>query len=85
MPIDFTPDEIEKVNEYFEKAHKKDKKWFEFWKKKKTYNQVYDTKHSRVIYLMGPDNKFIQFYSIDIEQKELTEAIMDEISYDIGI
>lgn len=85
VPIEFTPEEIERANQYFEKRHAKDTKWYQFWKRKKKYAQEYDTKHSRVIYLMGPDNKFLQFYDIDIEQGELAEAIMDEISYDIGI
>lgn len=67
VPIDFTAEEIERVNAYFEKKHKKDTKWYQFWKSKRTYSQLYDTKHSRVIYLMGPDNKFLQFYDIDIE------------------
>lgn len=85
VPIEYTPDEIEKVNEYFEKAYQKDKKWYQFWKRKKSYVHEYDTKHSRVIYLMGTDNKFLQFYDLDIEQNDFVESIMDEISYDIGI
>lgn len=85
VPIDFAPEEIERVNAYFEKAHQKDTKWYQFWRKKKTYSQDFDTRHSRVIYLMGPDNKFLQFYDIDVDQAQLAEAVMDEISYDIGI
>ena len=34
---------------------------------------------------MGPDNKFIHFYDIDISQEDLIMSVMDEISYDIGI
>ena len=28
VPIDFSPEEIEKINGYFDRAHKKDKKWY---------------------------------------------------------
>jgi cytochrome oxidase Cu insertion factor (SCO1/SenC/PrrC family) len=27
--------------------------------------------HSRVFYLMGPDNKFLAFYTLDIDEEEL--------------
>ena len=44
-----------------------------------------DNRHSRVIYLMGPDNKFLNFFDIDTEQEELCSLIADEISYDVGV
>ena len=34
---------------------------------------------------MGTDNKFLQFYDVDIELDELIANVKDEISYDIGI
>ena len=41
--------------------------------------------HSRVFYLMGPDNKFLAFYLIDIDENELANQVMEDISYNIGI
>lgn len=37
------------------------------------------------MYLMGPDNSFLQFYNLDVEVNELAEQVTEEISYDIGI
>lgn len=45
----------------------------------------FDNKHSRAIYLMGPDNKFISFYDIDTEPNELVDLITNDISYDVGV
>ena len=38
-----------------------------------TLDLHYDNKNSRVIYLMGQDNSFMQFYDLDIDVNELTE------------
>jgi len=40
--------------------------------------------HSRVIYLMSNENRFMAAYSLDISESELAEQIIEEISYDIG-
>jgi len=40
--------------------------------------------HSRVFYLMGPNNKFLAFYTIDIDENTLAEQMLEEISYDLG-
>jgi len=32
----------------------------------------YMNDHSRAIYLMAPDNKFLAFYSLDLSETELT-------------
>jgi len=37
VPIHFSPEEVEKINAYFDAAYQKDKKWYQFWKKKKNY------------------------------------------------
>lgn len=37
------------------------------------------------MYLMSPDNQFLQFYNLDLTENELAEQITEEISYDIGI
>ena len=59
--------------------------WYKFWAKSKKHDYFSDNKHSKVIYLMGPDNKFLQFFDIDTEPNELADLIADEISYDVGI
>lgn len=41
--------------------------------------------HSKVFYLMAPDNKFLAFYNIDVDENELASHALEEISYDIGI
>ena len=40
--------------------------------------------HSRVIYLMAPDNKFLAFYNLNLTEKELATQIIEDCSYDIG-
>jgi len=40
--------------------------------------------HSKVFYLMGADNKFLAFYKLDVDEIEMAEQILDEISYNIG-
>ena len=40
--------------------------------------------HSRAIYLMAPDNKFLSFYSLDLSEGELAKQLVEDISYDIG-
>jgi len=40
--------------------------------------------HSKVIFLMAPDNKFLNFYSLDLAERELAEQIIEDASYDIG-
>ena len=40
--------------------------------------------HSKAIYLMAPDNKFLNFYRLDLSAKELAEQLIEDISYDIG-
>lgn len=40
--------------------------------------------HSRVIYLMAPDNKFVAFYMLDLNENELAAQLIEDISFDIG-
>lgn len=40
--------------------------------------------HSKAIFLMAPDNKFLNFYRLDLAPKELAEQIIEDASYDIG-
>lgn len=40
--------------------------------------------HSRVFYLMGADNRFLAFYSLEMDEQELAQNIIEDISYDLG-
>lgn len=40
--------------------------------------------HSRVFYLMGADNRFLAFYPLDIDENELAQNVIEDISYDLG-
>ena len=40
--------------------------------------------HSRVFYLMGADNRFLAFYSLDVDENDLMQNIIEDISYDMG-
>ena len=40
--------------------------------------------HSRCLYLMAPDNKFVAYYDLDLSPQELSVQVMEDISYDIG-
>lgn len=40
--------------------------------------------HSKAIFLMAPDNKFLNFYRLDLTERELADQIIEDISYDIG-
>ena len=40
--------------------------------------------NSKAIFLMAPDNKFLNFYRLDLTEKELANQIIEDVSYDIG-
>lgn len=40
--------------------------------------------HSKAIFLMAPDNKFLAFYKLDLGERELAGQIIEDISYDMG-
>lgn len=54
-----------------------------FSRKKKSLEGVVSD-HSIVFYLMSPENRFLAFYPLDIDEKELYEYIMEDMSYDFG-
>jgi hypothetical protein len=33
---------------------------------------------------MGADNRFLGFYPLDIDENELAQQVIEEISYDLG-
>ena len=72
VPVGLTEEEQEKAMQFFNKK-KEQVKWYQFNRKKEKLDLHYDNKNSRVIYLMGPDNSFLQFYNLDIDTNELAE------------
>lgn len=44
----------------------------------------YSLDHTIVTYLMGPDNEFITYLGSNLNEKEMAEIILDEISSDLG-
>ena len=56
VPVGLSPEEQERANAYFERQQKKDRKWYQIFKKKEKLTMMSDNNHSKVIYLMGPDN-----------------------------
>lgn len=47
-------------------------------------NDKYSLDHTIVTYLMGPDNEFVTYLGSNLNDKEMAEIILDEISADIG-
>lgn len=56
----------------------------EMKKAKPSKNDKYSLDHTIVTYLMGPDNEFITYLGSNLNEKEMAEIILDEISSDIG-
>lgn len=47
-------------------------------------NDKYSLDHTIVTYLMGPDNEFITYLGSNLNEKEMAEILLDEISSDMG-
>lgn len=47
-------------------------------------DEKYSLDHTIVTYLMGPDNEFITYLGSNLNEKEMADIILDEISADIG-
>ena len=47
-------------------------------------NAKYSLDHTIVSYLMGPDNEFVTYLGSNLNEQEMAEIILDEISADIG-
>ena len=94
MPVGLNDEEVEKLNEYFVTEAEKAKSaswisWFtsQFTTSEKTMNEAASgllNDHSKAMFLMAPDNKFLTFYRLDLHEKELATQIIEDISYDIG-
>ena len=59
VPVGLSPEEQERANEYFDRKQNENKKWYQKFKKNKKLDLLSDNNHSKVIYLMGPDNQFL--------------------------
>lgn len=68
-------------NEHFKEYYSQNKPWF--FSKKEDDSILND--HSKVMYLMSPENQFMSFFRPDLTAEELAGQLMEEISYDIGI
>jgi cytochrome oxidase Cu insertion factor (SCO1/SenC/PrrC family) len=44
----------------------------------------YSLDHTIVTYLMGPDNEFVTYLGSNLNEQEMAEIVLDEISGDIG-
>ena len=80
MPVGLNDTEQEKLQEFFMSEVERKRKAsyfgrFAFWQsKEKTMDEAANgvlNDHSKAIFLMAPDNKFINFYRLDLAEKEL--------------
>ena len=89
VPVGLNEDERQIIIDFFDdKEVERKKKWFSSWRGKKFKgfdpNEGMLNDHSRVFYLMGPTNRFIAFYKLDLNERDLESLIMEDISTDIG-
>lgn len=75
VPVGLNEDERESIKDYFSQKKAKEGRLerFKFWKPKENFDPLEGmmNDHSRVFYLMGADNRFLAFYSLDIDENEL--------------
>lgn len=46
-------------------------------------DEKYTLDHSIIVYLIGPDNQFLTYLGSNLDEKDMTDIILDEISADI--
>lgn len=46
-------------------------------------DEKYTLDHTIVVYLMGPDNKFLTYLGSNLDEHAMTEIVLDEISADL--
>jgi cytochrome oxidase Cu insertion factor (SCO1/SenC/PrrC family) len=51
--------------------------------KKATVDEKYTLDHTIVVYLMGPDNQFLTYLGSNLDDKAMSNIILDEISADL--
>ena len=91
VPVGLNDEEKAHLNEFFktEAERKREASWFTFLQgpKEKSVLEAAEgllNQHSKAIFLMAPDNKFLAFYKLDVQEKELAENIIEDISDDLG-
>lgn len=90
VPVGLNEEEREKIKDYFDKKKNGEKEGrfskLKFWKRKQAFdpNEGMMNDHSRVFYLMSPDNRFLAFYQLDLDPIELANNIIEDVSYDMG-
>jgi len=89
VPVGLNEEERQSVRDYFDRKKSKEGRFerFKFWKRRQEFDPLEGmmNDHSRVFYLMGSDNRFLQFYTVDIDEQELALNVTEDISYDLGI
>jgi len=51
--------------------------------KKSTVDEKYTLDHTIVVYLIGPDNQFLTYLGSNLDDKAMSDIILDEISADL--
>lgn len=88
VPVGLNEDERQLIKQYFDKKKSNEGRFekLKFWKKNSGFDPLEGmmNDHSRVFYLMGADNRFLAFYPLDIDENELAQQVIEDISYDLG-
>ena len=50
---------------------------------KKKKDDKYTLDHSIIVYLMGPDNQFLTYLGSNLDEKDMANLMLDEISADL--
>ena len=46
-------------------------------------DEKYTLDHSIIVYLFGPDNQFLTYLGSNLDEQDMTDIILDEISSDL--
>jgi cytochrome oxidase Cu insertion factor (SCO1/SenC/PrrC family) len=46
-------------------------------------DEKYTLDHSIIVYLIGPDNQFLTYLWSNLDEKDMSDIILDEISADL--
>ena len=46
-------------------------------------DEKYTLDHSIIVYLIGPDNQFLTYLGSNLDENDMTDIILDEISADL--
>lgn len=48
-----------------------------------TKDEKYTLDHSIIVYLIGPDNQFLTYLGSNLDENDMTDIVLDEISADL--